>query len=58
MNDKKNQLDKIENEILKLSSEYFKINNAQNFIPYISTVPVSLSTVPSFAFQVKVSKPL
>ena len=41
MNDKKNQLDKIENEILKLSSEYFKINNTQNFIPYISTVPVS-----------------
>ena len=41
MNDKNSQLDKIKNEILKLSSEYFKINNAQNFIPYISTVPVS-----------------
>ena len=41
MNDKNSQLDKIENEILKLSSEYFKISNSQNFVPYISPVPVS-----------------
>ena len=41
MNDKNSQLDIIKNQILKLSSEYFKISNSQNFVPYISPVPVS-----------------
>ena len=41
MTESKDELKKIENQILKLSEDYFKINNKNEFVPYVSSIPVS-----------------
>ena len=41
MTDSKDELKKIEDQILKLSEDYFKITNKNDFVPYVSSIPVS-----------------
>ena len=41
MTESKDELKKIENQILKLSEDYFKIINKNEFVPYVSSIPVS-----------------
>ena len=41
MTDSKDELKKIEDQILKLSEDYFKITNKNEFVPYVSSIPVS-----------------
>ena len=41
MTDSKDELRKIEDQILKLSEDYFKITNKNEFVPYVSSIPVS-----------------